>query len=198
MTAAGPTSERRGRSSYGGHVTSDDRPELRYADGPTTSATVDIDAPPAAVWALVSDIDLPARFSTEFQGARWVDGHDGPAVGARFVGRNHHEAIGTWETTATIVAVEPHREFAYDVDGDDAGPSANWRFTLEPVDSGATRVTQMMRMGPGRSGINPAIDAMPDRESAILFVRLREHRTNMESTLAGIKTLAEGLDGPAD
>jgi hypothetical protein len=48
-----------------------------------------------------------------------------------------------------------------------------------------------MRMGPGRSGINPAIDAMPEKESKILHRRLAEHRANMEATLAGIKALAE-------
>ena len=42
-------------------------------------------------------------------------------------------------------------------------------------------------MGPARSGINLAIDAMPDKESKILHRRLAEHRANMEATLAGIK-----------
>lgn len=177
---------------------SSDQPELRFADGPTTEASTQIAAPPAAVWALVTDIALPARFSTEFQGADWLDGAEGPAVGARFVGRNHHAAIGSWETTATVATLEPEREFAYDVDGADPGqPGATWRYTLEPVDGG-TRLTQWMRIGPGRSGITPALEAMPDKESKILHRRLAEHRTNMESNLAGIKTLAEGLDGPAD
>ena len=48
-----------------------------------------------------------------------------------------------------------------------------------------------MRMGPARSGINMAIDAMPDKESRILYRRLSEHRANMERTLLGIKELAE-------
>ena len=68
--------------------------------------------------------------------------------------------------------------------------AASWRFTLEPIEGG-TRLTQWMRMGPGRSGINPAIDAMPDKESKILHRRLGEHRANMEATLAVIKALAE-------
>jgi hypothetical protein len=80
--------------------------------------------------------------------------------------------------------------FAYDVDGTDGRPSASWRFSLAPTVDG-TRLTQQMRMGPGRSGINPAIDAMPDKESKILHRRLGEHRANMEATLAGIKALAE-------
>ena len=31
-------------------------------------------AAPAVVWALVCDIQLPARFSAEFEGAEWLDG----------------------------------------------------------------------------------------------------------------------------
>lgn len=167
-----------------------DLPELHYADGPSVEASIDIAAPPERVWALVSDLQLPAKFSTEFQGADLLDGAEVPALGARFVGRNHHPAIGSWETTSTITAFDPPREFAFDVESDDGRPSASWRFSLEPTPTG-TRLTQWMRMGPGRSGINPAIDAMPDKESKILYRRLAEHRTNMEATLSGIKSLAE-------
>jgi len=43
-----------------------------------------------------------------------------------------------------------------------------------------------MQMGPARSGINVAIDAMPDKEARILSRRLSELRANMEATLHGI------------
>ena len=65
---------------------------MRYADGPTTEATTFVHAPIETVWAFITDINLPARFSTEFKGAEWID--DGPALGATFAGRNHHNAIG--------------------------------------------------------------------------------------------------------
>jgi uncharacterized protein YndB with AHSA1/START domain len=171
-------------------MTADDLPALRYADGPSTEASIDIAAPPERVWELVSDLQLPARFSTEFQGAELLGGATDPAVGARFVGRNHHPAIGSWETTSTITAFDPPTVIAYEVEGEDGRPSAAWRFSLQPT-AGGTRLTQWMRMGPGRSGINPAIEAMPDKESKILHRRLAEHRANMEATLAGIKALAE-------
>ena len=58
---------------------------LRYADGPTTEVGRVIEATPAELWPLVSDIQLPARFSSEFRGAEWLDDATGPAVGARFV-----------------------------------------------------------------------------------------------------------------
>jgi hypothetical protein len=163
--------------------------ELRYSDCPTVEVTVAIAASPDAVWALVSDIQLPARFSSEFLGADWLDGVTAPAVGARFVGRNHHPAIGEWQTTSTICDYEPVRRFGWAV-GDTGQPSATWRFSLEPNPPG-TRLTQWMQMGPARSGINLAIDAMPEKESKILHRRLAEHRANMEATLAGIKQMVE-------
>lgn len=167
--------------------------DLRFADGPSTSATVDIDAAPAVVWALVSDINLPARFSTEFQGADWLDGVEEPALGARFVGRNHHDAIGSWETTSWVTALEPERRFGWAVSDPDE-PGATWSFTLEPNGDHGTRLTQTVRLGPGRSGLTPALEAMPDKESRILERRLGEHHANMEATLAGIKAIAERTD----
>jgi hypothetical protein len=166
-----------------------DQPELRYSDCPTTQAEVLIAAPAPAVWALVCDIQLPARFSSEFDGGEWLDGAGSPAPGARFTGRNQHPAIGSWETTSTICEYQPGQVLGWAV-GDPDRPSARWRFTLA-ADATGTRLTQWMQMGPARSGINLAIDAMPEKESRILRRRLAEHNANMMATLAGIKELAE-------
>jgi Polyketide cyclase / dehydrase and lipid transport len=169
-----------------------DQPELRYSDCPSTEAEVVIAAPAAVVWALVCDIQMPARFSSEFQGGEWLDGASAPAAGARFTGRNHHPAIGNWETTSTICEFQHERVLGWAV-GDPDEPSALWRFTLVPDGGGAgTRLTQWMQIGPGPSGISVAIEAMPDKESRILHRRLAEHSTNMTATLAGIKEVAEG------
>ena len=161
---------------------------MRYADGPTAEVEVEVDAPVERVWALVSDIALPARFSSELQSARWLD--DGPALGARFVGRIQHPAAGTWETTCVVTRCEPHRSFEWAV-GDPEHPSARWRFDLEPRAGGGTRLRQWMQMGPAPSGLTPAIEAMPDKEERIVARRLEEHRANMGATLTGIKELAE-------
>lgn len=158
-----------------------------YADRPTTEVSVNVDAPPEAVWPLVVDLDLPARFSTEFRGADWLDP---PAVGARFLGRNAHEALGPWKTTSTVTELEPGRRFCYAVT-DPAEPSALWRFTLDPLADGRTRLTQWMQIGPGRSGLSPAIEQIPAKERRIISRRLNEHRANMLRTCEGIKELAE-------
>jgi hypothetical protein len=144
---------------------------------------VRVDAPPAVVWALVCDITTPVRFSEELQEARWVDEQ-------HFVGRNRHPVVGTWETTCTVVARDPEREFGWVV-GDPACPAAAWRFTLERAGTG-TLLRQWARLGPGWSGLTPVIAAHPDKEERIVARRLAEHRVNMQRTVEGIKALAEG------
>lgn len=156
---------------------------MRYADGPSTEAETFIEAEPGVVWALVSDINTPVRFSTELQETTWLDED-------HFKGRNRHDAIGEWETTCTVIAREPESMFAWVV-GVPGHSAAEWRFILEPEGSG-TRLRQWMRMGPEPSGLNIAIDAMPDKEERIIARRLEEHRVNMQATIDGIKGLAEG------
>lgn len=164
---------------------------MRYADGPTVSVDINIEAPPSAVWGLISDIDLPARFSNEFLGARWLDGAEGPGVGARFEGRNRHPAAGEWSTVSTVLTCEPDVSFAWAV-GDPSHATATWRFALAPgSDAASSTLSFSARLGPGSSGLTPAIEAMPDKEEKIVANRLREHRANMEATLSGIKQLAE-------
>jgi hypothetical protein len=160
---------------------------VKYADGPTVEVDVFVAASIERVWALVADIELPARFSSEFLGARWLDG--GPGVGARFAGRNHHDAIGDWETTSFVARYEPPRAFEWAVTDLDQ-PSASWWFELAEEAAG-TRVRQGMRMGPAPSGLSVAINAMPDKEERIVARRLAEHERNMQATLDGIKQLAE-------
>jgi uncharacterized protein YndB with AHSA1/START domain len=161
----------------------------RYADCPTVEASTWIDADPHRVWSLVSDIELMPTLSNELQAVEWADGVAGPRIGARFVGHNAHDAFGQWSTTSQIVSFDEPREFAWAV-GDADNPSATWRFRLTPRDGG-TALAYSMQMGPGRSGLSMAIDAMPDKEQKIVFVRLREFETAIGKTLAAIKRLAE-------
>lgn len=160
-----------------------------YADAPTVAVNAYIEAPPERVWALVSDIYLMPRLSAELREVEWLAGVNGPAVGHRFLGRNANQALGAWETVSTIVECDEPRRFAWAV-GDLDHPSATWRFTLRP-DGGGTVLEQWAQMGPARSGLNLAIDAMPDKEQKIVFVRLREFESGLEKNLAAIKELAE-------
>ncbi|BBY03678.1 SRPBCC family protein [Mycobacterium seoulense] len=161
----------------------------RYADKPTVEASTWVDADPARVWSLVSDIKLMPTLSNELQAVEWAEGADAPRVGARFIGHNEHEAFGRWSTTSQIVACDEPREFAWAV-GQPEEPAAMWRFRLTPRDGG-TALSYWMQMGPGRSGLSVAIESMPDKEQKIVFVRMREFEAAIGKTLAAIKRLAE-------
>lgn len=161
----------------------------RYADTPTVEASTWIDADPARVWSLVSDIALMPAFSSELKAVEWAEGSDGPRVGARFIGHNEHDAYGQWTSTSQIVACDQPHEFTWAV-GEPGEPAAMWRFRLAPRDGG-TVLSYWMQMGPGRSGLSVAIESMPDKEQKIVFVRLREFEGAIGKTLAAIKRLAE-------
>jgi nitroreductase len=161
--------------------------QLSFEDGPGAVAEIDIGAAPPVVWALVTDLNLPARFSTEFVGAQWASDERG--VGARFDGRSQHPAIGEWTVPCYVDAHDEPRTFGWRTSDLDQ-PGARWRFDLEPRDGG-TRLRFSYVMGPGGSGTTRAIAANPGKESRVLRRRLDEVYANMQRTVAGIKELAE-------
>lgn len=166
----------------------------RYANGPHITVEIEIDAPPALVWQIVTDINSPAEFSREFQGAEWIDDGDGPAgpaLGARFRGHNKHKIVGEWSAECVITEFDEESVFEWSI-GDLDNVSARWRFGLAPtVDKTRTVLEFTGQIGPGRSGLTPAIESMPDREEEIVARRLGEHEANMMLTVEGIKGLAE-------
>ena len=168
---------------------------VRIADGPGTVVEADVRAEPAAVWAEVTDINLPARFSEEFQGAEWTGGHDGPSLGACFVGRNHHPGRGDWEARCFVDVFTEQVAFGW-CTSDVGNPGARWRFELEPV-VGGTRLRFRGILGPGPSGLDEIISARPDLEPRIIGRRMAEHRSNMQRVVEGIKAhIEQATAGP--
>jgi hypothetical protein len=144
------------------------------------------DAPAEAVWDLVTDINLPAQFQEEFVEAEWLD--EGPALGARFIGRNHR-GDWNWETTSWVVTYESLEAFGWAV-SDKKNPGATWTYTLER-DGDVTILHYHRFLGPGPSGITAIIQRHPEREEQIIAERDEEQRQNMQAVLDGIKSLAE-------
>ncbi|UOZ05987.1 MULTISPECIES: SRPBCC family protein [unclassified Amycolatopsis] len=161
---------------------------MKVSDCPTTQVEVRIEASPAEVWHWLLDVDLPARFSTEFQGGGWLEG-SAPGLGAQFRGRNSHPVAGEWETVSTITGFEPGRLFAWAV-MDVADPAASWKFQLVP-DGEGTILRQWAQIGPGPSNLTTIIGSMPEHEEEIVAMRLGELHDNMQRTVEGIKSLAE-------
>lgn len=160
---------------------------LRFEDGPGAIAEIDIDARPAVVWGLVTDVETSTRFSSEAVGAEWADDQRG--VGAVFHGRNQHPAVGEWSTPCVVDTYDDTTSFGWRTSDPD-NPGARWRFDLEAL-AGRTRLRFSYRMGPGPSGTTMAIDAYPDNEARVLRRRLDDVHANMQRTVEGIKQLAE-------
>lgn len=163
----------------------------RLADCPGTVVETDIGASLQQVWERVTDINMPAEFSEEFLGADWTPPHTGPALGARFTGRNRHPMRDDWTAPCIVDVYEHRRAFGW-CTNDAASPGARWRFELERF-PGFVRLRFRGILGPGPSGLTPIIEARPDLEPRIISNRLREHRLNMQRVLDGVRA---GLESP--
>jgi len=99
-----------------------------------------IGAPPLAVYALVADVTRTPEFSPEILACTWLDGADGPAVGARFEAVNKVSRGPAWKNRPVVTAAEPGREFAFSRTEKFVGTLV-WRYKFEPDGTG-TRLTE--------------------------------------------------------
>ncbi|WP_328537727.1 SRPBCC family protein [Streptomyces sp. NBC_00344] len=157
---------------------------------------IEIAVAPERVWDLVSDIATSARHSPELQEVEWLDGADGPVVGACFAGRNRNGGLGEWRTVSRIAQLEEHRTFQWEVvhynDRRHGAPLAVWTYSLQPLPDGTgTRLQHGMRLGTSQGPLQEFIAQHPDREEQIVDGRLALLRTGIETTLAGVKADAE-------
>jgi uncharacterized protein YndB with AHSA1/START domain len=154
-------------------------------DPDRVDVSLSIAAPVERVWVLVTDVDLPARFSREFQGGEWLDD---PAEGARFRGHNRIGEV-EWTTTCTVVDFRPGEAFSWAVESVDE-PVAVWGYTLERCDDGVL-LRMHATMGHAPSAPRAAAAADPEHAGEIIARRLRQWTRNMSATVEGIKGLAE-------
>jgi len=100
------------------------------------SRSTTVTASPEAVYALVSDLPRMGELSPENTGGRWLRGATGPAVGARFRGRNRN-GWRRWSTAVQVEVADPGREFAFRVSSFGV-PVSRWCYVMAPVDGGCT------------------------------------------------------------
>ncbi|MEQ1873909.1 MAG: SRPBCC family protein [Ilumatobacteraceae bacterium] len=113
--------------------------------GPSTAApqTISvsrvINATPERLYDLITDLPRMGEWSTENRGGRWMNGASGPAMHARFKGKNAN-GWRRWSTVAKVLIADRPREFVFQVTS--RGFSiAKWGYVLEPV-AGGTKVTE--------------------------------------------------------
>ena len=153
------------------------------------SVTRSMAAPAEVVYDLVADVTRMGEWSPENRGGQWVDGATGPAVGARFKGRNKRKAV--WSTTCTVTEAERGRAFAFEV-GTAKRVDTRWRYRFVPVAEGC-EVTESFEIVtvPGLAGrllTKPSTGVSWDE-------RPEQMRQGMEVTLERLAAEAERLAG---
>lgn len=142
-------------------------------------ASTEIAAPPAAVWAVVSDLRNMSRWSPQLVRS-FLRGENGE--GARFVNLNRKGAL-VWPTRSKVVRFVPDQEIAWRVRDN----FTVWSLRLEPVEGG-TRLIQTREAPDGISDIsvgltNRFLGGVPNFTAAL--------QRDMATTLARIKAEVE-------
>jgi len=144
--------------------------------------SLQMDAAPAEVWDLVSDVTRIGEFSPETFEAEWTRGSTGPEAGATFRGHVKRNGIGpVYWAPCKVTACEPERVFEFAVVGP-GGRLNTWGYRLEPHDGG-TLVTEYFRLSP----------TLPLRVywTVLGGLRGRTNERGMQTTLARMKEVVE-------
>ncbi|ETZ33823.1 polyketide cyclase / dehydrase and lipid transport family protein [Mycobacterium intracellulare MIN_052511_1280] len=96
-------------------------------------AHVDINAPVAKVWELISDLRRMPEWSPQ---CRWMKPFGPVRQGTRTLNLNRRNRM-FWPTTCTVVEIIPDRKLAFRVDTN----NTIWSYELEPAGEG-TRVIE--------------------------------------------------------
>jgi carbon monoxide dehydrogenase subunit G len=153
------------------------------------SDSITVAAPPADVYAIVSDVTRIGELSPMCRSADWDDPTRAGTTGAWFTG---HNAIGdiTWDTHCQVTVAEPDREFTF-VNHGQAGDAelVRWGFMLEPVGE-TTMVTEAWQVLPAYPDMVLAGDPNAD-VAARIDGMAQLARDGIAETLVNLKRTAE-------
>jgi uncharacterized protein YndB with AHSA1/START domain len=164
--------------------------------GLTAAAEEVVAARPELVWDLVADVTQVGRWSPECIRAAWLGEPGRPQPGARFTGRNRFPDSLEYEVICMVTEADRPRAFAWvvlDDSGDPARPSSSWRYEIDPLPGGGSRVRQRFTHGPGASFLRAVAAKAPDRAAEIIAARQDWLQANMSITLRAMKDAAESL-----
>lgn len=143
----------------------------------TVVVTRVVSASPAEVWSKVSDLTRMGEWSPENRGGEWIGGATGPAVGAKFKGKNVN-GKRSWSTVVVVTDYVPPRRIVFALE---VGPWTwcDWIYEVEPEGNG-TRVTHSWvdRRNGFAKWLGGLVSGVKDRAS--------HNRGNMERTLEAL------------
>ncbi|OBK90621.1 SRPBCC family protein [Mycobacterium sp. 1165178.9] len=146
---------------------------------PLLQARVDIDAPVATVWELVSDLRRMPQWSPQ---CRWMKPFGPLRQGTRTLNLNRRKRM-FWPTTCTVVEIVPDRKLAFRVDTN----NTIWTYELEPSGEG----TRLIESRHAENGVT----AFSNLSVNVLFGGTTKFESElldgMNASLARIKAAAE-------
>ncbi|MEU5717571.1 SRPBCC family protein [Streptomyces sp. NPDC020403] len=120
-----------------------------------------VDAPPDAVYRLISDVSLIETWSPSADDVLYAPG-DGPWAGAWFSGRNHRNGR-SWVTRSQVVRADPGTAFAFVVGGAEDGIVRwSWHFGEQGTGTVVEQSWQLLRTDPVLGGTPEEIQALRD------------------------------------
>ncbi|MBO0680249.1 SRPBCC family protein [Mycolicibacterium sp. S2-37] len=146
---------------------------------PVLHAQIDIDAPVATVWSLVSDLGRMPQWSPQCRVMKPL----GPVrPGTRTINLNRR-GLMFWPTTCTVTELVPEKKVAFRVNAN----NTVWSYELEPTATG-TRVTETRNAENGVKAVstmtvNALFGGVPSFEEELV--------AGMNESLQKIKAAAE-------
>src|SRR5881392_2910441 len=110
--------------------------------GSRGEAQVLVDAPPDAVYDLVSDVTRMGEWSPETIRCEWIDGATKATPGARFKGTNKRGFVRR-STKPEVLEAERGKVFAFETR---SGLGTRWTYTFEAEPTGGTRLGESFEM----------------------------------------------------
>lgn len=147
---------------------------------PILKAEIEIDAPVARVWSLVSDVSNMPKWSPQCRVMKAL----GPIKPGTHTFNLNRRGMLFWPTTSVITEVVPERKFAFRIPVN----TTVWSYELQPTATG-TRLIETRHADNGvttlsKAATNAALGGIDNFE--------RELLDGMQQGLARIKAAAEG------
>ncbi|ORW05421.1 SRPBCC family protein [Mycobacterium kyorinense] len=146
---------------------------------PLLQAQVDINAPVAKVWELVSDVRRMPQWSPQ---CRWMKPLGPVRQGTRTLNLNRRNFL-FWPTTCTFTEVIPEQKLAFKVNAN----GTIWSYELQPLPEG----TRLIESRHAENGVKPISTMTVNALLGGVDSFERELVDGMNTSLAKIKAAAE-------
>lgn len=148
---------------------------------PLLEHSIEIDATPAQVWALITDIPRMSKWSPQVVSSKVSGGV--VRDGAKFRNLNK-QGLLRWPTNGKVVRYTAQQEFAFRI----AENGVVWSFTLEPNAAGGTTLTERRETPDGISKVSLVLTKFVLGGQKDFTARLN---AGMQQTLERVKADAE-------